>query len=162
MWWCPSNSNYRLLFEVCLWIWEIGLNFARNMNGRRQSSVWSGMSSVGDCRDPKIPLLWEQGKGWERLHSSCASDDDDDDYWPMMMMMMMILSLVLITVIRSVFIWLLYVFCRKHIEQRGLLWWSIRSCNTCFTICLSFHLWHYPIEFLVRFERLSPREEEKK
>ena len=48
------------------------------MNGRRQSSVWSGMSSVGDCRDPKIPLLWEQGKGWERLHSSCASDDDDD------------------------------------------------------------------------------------
>ena len=79
-----------------------------------------------------------------------------------MMMMMMILSLVLITVIRSVFIWLLYVGCRKHIEQRGLFWRSIRSCNTCFTICLSFHLWHYPIEFLVRFERLSPREEEKK
>ena len=150
--WYPPNSNYRLLFEVCLWIWEIGLNFARNMNGRRQSSVWSGMSSVGDCRDPKIPLLWEQGKGWERLHSSCASDDDDDYDFVSCADNSHSFS----------FLWLLYVGCRKHIEQRGLLWWSIRSCNTCFTICLSFHLWHYPIEFLVRFERLSPREEEKK
>ena len=149
MWWCPSNSNYRVLFEVCLWIWEIGLNFARNMNGRRQSSVWSGMSSVGDCRDPKIPLLWEQGKGWERLHSSCASDDDDDDDD--------FVSCADICHLPS-FFFIAVICCLLK------TYWTKRlaSCNTCFTICLSFHLWHYPIEFLVRFERLSPREEEKK
>ena len=55
------------------------VQFVEEKNMNEGATVSCGMSQLETCPDPKIPLLWEQGKGWERLHSSCASDDDDED-----------------------------------------------------------------------------------